>query len=67
RDFARFRALHVQQLDQVIAVRSPLKRPASVRTCSLWFPVLFRVLAHSLTTVRSLGLRRAVPPLACYR
>ena len=29
RDFARFRALHVQQLDHVFAVRSPLKRPAS--------------------------------------
>ena len=27
RDFARFRALHVQQLDHVFAVRSPLKRP----------------------------------------
>ncbi|ESD37613.1 hypothetical protein HMPREF1603_02663 [Escherichia coli 907892] len=25
-DFARFRALHVQQLDHVFAVRSPLKR-----------------------------------------
>ena len=67
RDFARFRALHVQQLDHVFAIRSPLKRPASVRTCSMWFPVLFRFLAHSLTNVRSLGLRRAVPPLACYR
>ena len=31
------------------------------------FPVLFRFLAHSLTNVRSLGLRRAVPPLACCR
>ena len=38
--FARFHALHVQQLDHVFAVRSPLKRPASVRTCSMWFPVL---------------------------
>ena len=28
----------------------------------MWFPVLFRFLAHSLTNVRSLGLRRAVPP-----
>ena len=55
RDFARFLALHVQQLDHVFAVRSPLKRPASVRTCSMWFPVLFRFLAHSLTNVRSLG------------
>lgn len=27
RDFARFRALHVQQLDHVFAFRSPLKRP----------------------------------------
>ncbi len=36
-------------------------------TCSMWFPVLFRFLAHSLTNVRSLGLRRAVPPLACCR
>nr|AYU70350.1 hypothetical protein D0362_00147 [Escherichia coli] len=41
--------------------------PPSVRTCSMWFPVLFRFLAHSLTNVRSLGLRRAVPPLACCR
>ncbi|MGD8007696.1 hypothetical protein ACQE2U_25580, partial [Escherichia coli] len=31
----------------------------TVRTCSMWFPVLFRFLAHSLTNVRSLGLRRA--------
>ena len=30
----------------------------------MWFPVLFRFLAHSLTNVRSLGLRRAVPPLS---
>nr|AYU70486.1 hypothetical protein D0362_00285 [Escherichia coli] len=43
------------------------RHPASVRTCSMWFPVLFRFLAHSLTNVRSLGLRRAVPPLACCR
>ena len=35
---------------------------ASVRTCSMWFPVHFRFLAHSLTNVRSLGLRRARPP-----
>ncbi len=45
-------------------VRASPRHPASVRTCSMWFPVLFRFLAHSLTNVRSLGLRRAVPPLA---
>nr|AYU70364.1 hypothetical protein D0362_00161 [Escherichia coli] len=47
--------------------RASPRHPASVRTCSMWFPVLFRFLAHSLTNVRSLGLRRAVPPLACCR
>ena len=26
------------------------RHPASVRTCSMWFPVHFRFLAHSLTT-----------------
>ena len=28
----------------------PPRHPASVRTCSMWFPVHFRFLAHSLTT-----------------
>ncbi|MDE5233769.1 rep protein, partial [Escherichia coli] len=26
-----------------------------MRTCSMWFPVLFRFLAHSLTTLGSWG------------
>nr|AYU70380.1 hypothetical protein D0362_00177 [Escherichia coli] len=52
-----------------VAIWSGLRpdTPHQCVTCSMWFPVLFRFLAHSLTNVRSLGLRRAVPPLACCR
>ena len=39
----------------------------TVRMCSTWRLIHFRFLAHSLANARSLGLRRAVPPLACYR
>lgn len=35
---------------QTYLVRAAPRHPASVRTCSMWFPVLFRFLAHSLTT-----------------
>ncbi len=31
-------------------VRASPRHPASVRKCSMWLPVLFRFLAHSLTT-----------------
>ena len=39
----------------------------TVRMCSTWRRIHFRFLAHSLANARSLGLRRAVPPLACCR
>ena len=38
RDFARFRALHVQQLDHVFAFRSPLKRPKIGTGCANVIP-----------------------------
>ncbi|MDK6399396.1 hypothetical protein QP194_24320, partial [Escherichia coli] len=32
-------------------VRASPRHPASVRTCSMWFPVLFRFLVDSLATL----------------